>query len=557
MRCTLLVLLAALLAPGCVERKCFKEADCEPPRVCSAEGRCVYECSADADCVETSTCVAHRCKPRAKPDLACPSEMVAVRNAFCIDRYEASRRDATATSGGVDETAARSAPGVMPWFPADADPARAACRAAGKRLCREDEWTAACHGPGGAAYGYGEAYSATTCNGIDTFCRCGSGACSALSSCPSPHCWDTCGAAFHVTPTGSFPDCHDEWGAFDLNGNVWELVDLADGRVAPRGGAYNCSDSELLHRCDYKTDFTPPARGFRCCSDGLEAADAGTPVPPDAASPGQDAAAPDVGTEPDAADPGDGGCIEDPVDAAEPAGEDASAAGPDASGPGPDASVEVDAGGATDAGAACPPDMVDQGSCCIDLYEASRQDATDLSQGASPVAASRAGVQPWWPVTTVEARAACEAAGKRLCQSQEWGAACAGPSGRVYAYGNVYDPVVCNGIDAFCNCGSPYCQGAAQCPYAHCYGSKDPGGAGPCGASFHVVVTGAFPLCRAASGAHDLNGNLWEVVDSSDGLIHARGGAYNCGDSELLHRCDTDETWNPPARGFRCCKDRP
>jgi formylglycine-generating enzyme required for sulfatase activity len=54
---------------------------------------------------------------------------------------------------------------------------------------------------------------------------------------------------------------------------------------------------------------------------------------------------------------------------------------------------------------------------------------------------------------------------------------------------------------------------------------------------------------------YDINGNVWELADTNDGLEHFRGGAYNCSDSEALHRCDHDGTWGPSARGFRCCKD--
>jgi len=40
----------------------------------------------------------------------------------------------------------------------------------------------------------------------------------------------------------------------------------------------------------------------------------------------------------------------------------------------------------------------------------------------------------------------------------------------------------------------------------------------------------------------------------SPGGEHFRGGAFNCGDSETLHRCDYDADWGLTARGFRCCK---
>ena len=51
------------------------------------------------------------------------------------------------------------------------------------------------------------------------------------------------------------------------------------------------------------------------------------------------------------------------------------------------------------------------------------------------------------------------------------------------------------------------------------------------------------------------NGNVWELVDDGTANGHFRGGAYNCIDSELLHRCDFDITSGVSAKGFRCCAD--
>jgi hypothetical protein len=139
----------------------------------------------------------------------------------------------------------------------------------------------------------------------------------------------------------------------------------------------------------------------------------------------------------------------------------------------------------------------------------------------------------------------------------EWIANCHGPSNSVYSYGNVYDPAICNGIDTFCNCGSGTCAGLTQCPYPHCFNQVSTEGSGPCGAGFHAMPTGSFPDCHSSYGVIDTTGNVSELADSDDGLEHFRGGAYNCGDSEMLHKCDEDGTWGPSARGFRCCKDAP
>jgi formylglycine-generating enzyme required for sulfatase activity len=129
-----------------------------------------------------------------------------------------------------------------PWFPGrlTLDDLRAACRGAGKRLCTAAEWVTVCRGPRDLEYCYGDAYNPTTCNGIDAFGR----------------------TSFHYTVTGAFPECTNEYGIFDINGNVWEMTD--DGMT--RGGAYNCGDSASLHRCSFSIDPAAIiAIGFRCC----------------------------------------------------------------------------------------------------------------------------------------------------------------------------------------------------------------------------------------------------------------------------------------------------
>ena len=206
----------------------------------------------------------------------------------------------------------------------------------------------------------------------------------------------------------------------------------------------------------------------------------------------------------------------------------------------------------------CPPGMVlVNGALCMDRYEASRLDASSTSQGVlSGAAQSVANVIPWHSLSlsAAEAATACTAAGKRLCTASEWQQSCAGAQPTAYAYGDTYDPVTCNGIDTYCLCGAGQaCDGVTPCPYPHCFSQPPPGGSTACGAYFHVMPTGSFAGCVNGAGVFDLNGNVWELVETTDGLNHFRGGAYNCGDSELLHRCDYDATWGPSAQGFRCC----
>ena len=254
-----------------------RSAACNP-----ASGLCEEEpkldgapCEDGNPCTQGDQCVEGACAPGAENVCGCPEDMVPVADAFCMDRYEASRPDAEATSYGVDESKATSRYGVLPWFPIEHAPALAACEAAGKRLCTEAEVYTVCAGPEDEVYVYGDAYSADTCNGIDSFCDCSHANCAALEICPYPHCRAFgadgtyamgCGAAFHVVPTGSFPDCLSPYGAYDINGNVWEMVDTGTEESWYKGGAYNCGDSETLHRCDGLYQNIS-AKGFRCCKD--------------------------------------------------------------------------------------------------------------------------------------------------------------------------------------------------------------------------------------------------------------------------------------------------
>jgi sulfatase modifying factor 1 len=201
----------------------------------------------------------------------CPVGMVPVAGSFCIDAYEASRPDATATSTGSDESYATSRAGVLPWKVDEQGQARAACEAAGKRLCSEDEWTTTCIGPGETSYPYGDDYDPTTCNGIDSNCDC-HGSTNDACACddhggPYAGCYYDCGGSYGMEPTGSRGGCTNAYGVWDISGNLWEYVDSA-AAYPVRGGAYNCGDSKTNHRCDFVPGWNPSARGFRCCHDG-------------------------------------------------------------------------------------------------------------------------------------------------------------------------------------------------------------------------------------------------------------------------------------------------
>jgi len=150
---------------------------------------------------------------------------------------------------------------------------------------------------------------------------------------------------------------------------------------------------------------------------------------------------------------------------------------------------------------------------CIDRYE-----ATVASNGQ---AVSAAGVTPSVNVSQVEAEAACQKAGKRLCTAAEWLRACGGPDGSLYPYGNSYEPGACN----------------------------DTTGA--------VALTGEFDGCVGAEAVNDMVGNVGEWIADPNGTF--RGGyfsdawinGYGCQYVTTAH----DVSHRDPKTGFRCCSD--
>lgn len=204
---------------------------------------------------------------------SCPADMVPVGLAHCVDRYEASRVDATVSSQGVDGSMALSRAGVLPWMvnpmtEAHLGEFQAACAAAGKELCSPEEWFSACTGPEQTPFVYGNAFNRETCNCVDTCCddycaahSIGSTSCELTSNCG--YTYD----CFGVAPTGQFTGCTNEFGTLDMNGNVWEVVRSgSDPRgYELRGGAFNCASAATRVNCSFNANWTALYAGFRCC----------------------------------------------------------------------------------------------------------------------------------------------------------------------------------------------------------------------------------------------------------------------------------------------------
>lgn len=115
----------------------------------------------------------------------------------------------------------------LPYVWASPTQAKAMCETQGKRLCAQDEWVLACGGdPGGGPdrrYAYGDEFDLGACNTNKPAASFGGPLCDA----------DTAADAFrtcrtNTEPSGAFPRCRSRFGAFDLHGNVAEIMARRD-----------------------------------------------------------------------------------------------------------------------------------------------------------------------------------------------------------------------------------------------------------------------------------------------------------------------------------------
>jgi len=231
--------------------------------------------------------------PKPKPPSSnghCPPNMVLVPGVVdnnihqtydaCVDKYEAHLVKGDGSAWPFNQVPsgtlkAAVSPHVKPQAYMSGDNAKAACKAAGKRLCRLPEWLAACQGPSKFTFPYGNTLVKGNCNigrssnpVTDVF---GSKAKFDLEQMNDPRL-DTLPNT--VAGGGEFSKCVSAYGAFDMHGNLDEWVDNinpANGHGSFSGGFF--VDGSLNGPgCLYRTTAHVPtwhdySLGFRCCTD--------------------------------------------------------------------------------------------------------------------------------------------------------------------------------------------------------------------------------------------------------------------------------------------------
>ncbi|MBZ0270753.1 SUMF1/EgtB/PvdO family nonheme iron enzyme [bacterium] len=170
--------------------------------------------------------------PMAQPNDPAPSE--AAFKSFCVDFFEYPNKEGALPEGGFDFAMAQNA-----------------CKDAGKRLCTETEWEAACaSGTRDRKFPYGNVY-------IEDACATQTSE----------------GRDRGVAYSGSWHGCKTVQNVFDLSGNLreWTATPFDDDKTAyviKGGDGYNPGHAA---RCGARQSAAGSAKrswlGFRCCKD--------------------------------------------------------------------------------------------------------------------------------------------------------------------------------------------------------------------------------------------------------------------------------------------------
>jgi hypothetical protein len=146
--------------------------------------------------------------------------------------------------------------------------AAAACASAGKRLCTEGEWTAACRGERNTRFPYGDSYEDGLCN----LGRADGSRDPSATGDPRLNRIATQGQP-GLQETGAHWRCRSQWGSdfvYDMIGNLGEWVEGPEPVVA--GGQYGSDGRGGCEQTSGPIDQASwdHSTGFRCC-DGVQA----------------------------------------------------------------------------------------------------------------------------------------------------------------------------------------------------------------------------------------------------------------------------------------------
>jgi formylglycine-generating enzyme required for sulfatase activity len=214
--------------------------------------------------------------------------MVLIDGRLCIDAYEAAlvlpMPDGTEQPWPYYQSVpaqvavrAVSRPGTYPQAHISGVQARAACGRSGKRLCKPDEWRQACMGPKKTVFPYGNHREVGRCNDNG---RSPMQFFNPMLDGKPEHLW-MWGHAGNMndprlnqlegtlTRTGERAQCTNEYGVFDMVGNLHEWVDDPEGTFQ---GGYYLDTHVNGDGCYYRTTAHPMSHydystGFRCCAD--------------------------------------------------------------------------------------------------------------------------------------------------------------------------------------------------------------------------------------------------------------------------------------------------
>ena len=227
-------------------------------------------------------------------EAACPPEMALVGSA-CVDRHEAHLvlADTPEVTHPPYERPvpgerylARSLSGVIPQAYISRNEAASSCERAGKRLCTAREWRAACRGPQKTLYPYGPDEIRGRCNTgkahlPSILFGMQSSVINAEANFNSPLLNQTPG---YLAKTGEYAACVNEYGVFDLDGNLHEWVSdqlWAAGHRAVFMGAFFSSTAKDGPGCQHVSRRHSPlyrdySIGFRCCLERAAGSQGGT-----------------------------------------------------------------------------------------------------------------------------------------------------------------------------------------------------------------------------------------------------------------------------------------